>query len=56
MTDALGDEVKQSSVGAIALGRFGQPEEVAAVAGFLSSDEAGYVTGQVILVDGGLAM
>lgn len=56
MTDALGDEVKQTSVGAIALGRFGQPEEVAAVAGFLSSDEAGYVTGQVILVDGGLAM
>jgi 3-oxoacyl-[acyl-carrier protein] reductase len=56
MTHALGDEVKQTSVGAIALGRFGQPEEVAAVAGFLSSDEAGYVTGQVILVDGGLAM
>jgi len=56
MTDALGDEVRQTTLGAIALGRYGQPEEVAAVAGFLSSDEAGYVTGQVILVDGGLAM
>lgn len=56
MTEALGEAVKQTTLGAIALGRYGQPEEVAAVAGFLSSDEAGYVTGQVILVDGGLAM
>lgn len=56
MTQALGDEITAATLGAIALGRFGQPEEVAAVAGFLTSEEAGYVTGQVILVDGGMSM
>lgn len=56
MTDALGDNVKEGTVGAIALGRFGQPSEVAALAGFLASSEAGYITGQVVMVDGGLAI
>lgn len=56
MTDALGAEVKEATLGSIALGRYGQPEEVAALAGFLCSQEAGYITGQVVMVDGGIAI
>jgi 3-oxoacyl-[acyl-carrier protein] reductase len=40
----------------IPLGRVGQPEEIAALAAFLASDNAGYITGEVIRIDGGLAM
>lgn len=56
MTDALGDEVKEAAGGSIALGRFGQPNEVAAVVNFLASDDAGYITGQVLAVDGGITL
>jgi 3-oxoacyl-[acyl-carrier protein] reductase len=55
MTDELGDEVRQAVLPAVTLGRFGKPEEVAAAVGYLASEAAGYVTGQVLVVDGGLA-
>jgi 3-oxoacyl-[acyl-carrier protein] reductase len=56
MTDALTDAQRSAIGDAVPLGRFGTTDEVAATIRFLASDEAGYITGAVIPVDGGLGM
>ena len=56
MTRTLLPTVQDSILTSIPLKRFGQPEEVAHAAAFLASEEAGYITGQVLCIDGGMAM
>ncbi len=56
MTEVLPDKVKEAYLNSIPLGRFGTPEDVANVVGFLASPESDYITGQVINIDGGLVM
>lgn len=56
MTDAMPEKAKEAALGRIAAKRMGQPEDVAALVGFLAAQEAGYITGQVIGVDGGISL
>ncbi|WP_422123542.1 3-oxoacyl-[acyl-carrier-protein] reductase [Planococcus sp. X10-3] len=56
MTDGLNEDIQQSMMAQIPLGRFGKPEEVAKAALFLASDEASYMTGQTLHLDGGMVM
>ncbi len=54
MTAVLSESVQQNIQAQIPLGHFGKPEDVAAAVAFLASEEAGYITGQVLCVDGGM--
>ena len=56
MTQGLNEKVKDEMLKVIPLKKFGEPEDVAKVVGFLASEDADYVTGQVIHVDGGMVM
>lgn len=56
MTGVLPVKVREASVAQIPLGSFGKPEQVAAAAAFLASEDGGYITGQVLHVDGGMVM
>ncbi len=56
MTAALGEKARGALLGQIPIGRAGTAADVAALAAFLASDEAAYITGQVVAVDGGLSM
>jgi 3-oxoacyl-[acyl-carrier protein] reductase len=56
MTASLSDEIKESYIQQIPMRRMGKPEEIAHIVSFLASEEASYITGQVITVDGGMVM
>ncbi|MDQ0337539.1 3-oxoacyl-[acyl-carrier protein] reductase [Caldalkalibacillus uzonensis] len=56
MTDVLGEEIKEQLLTQIPLGRLGDPDDIARVVKFLASDDAAYITGQTIHVDGGMVM
>lgn len=56
MTDAISEEAKTTALGQIPLGRFGQTSDIANTVLFLASEHAAYITGQVITVDGGMAI
>ena len=56
MTAVLPDKVKESVLSQVPLGRMGKPEEIAQAAAFLASDRAAYITGQTLLVDGGMGI
>jgi 3-oxoacyl-[acyl-carrier protein] reductase len=56
LTDVLPDDLKQAMLANTPLGRLGSPEDVAGAVRFLVSDEASFITGEVVLVDGGLGM
>ena len=56
MTDQIPEEVRDNMIQSIPVKRMGEPEDIAATAAFLASKEAGYITGQVLSVNGGWYM
>ena len=56
MTAALTETAKNAALGSIPMGRMGTPENVAKAVAFLADEDAGYITGQVLAVDGGMSM
>jgi 3-oxoacyl-[acyl-carrier protein] reductase len=56
LTQVIADDMKELMLANTPLGRFGEPQDVAAAVRFLCSDEAAFITGEVLLVDGGLGM
>lgn len=56
MTAALAETAKNAALGSIPMGRMGTPENVAKAVAFLADEDAGYITGQVLAVDGGMSM
>jgi 3-oxoacyl-[acyl-carrier protein] reductase len=56
MTDELNDKQKEAILASVPAGRLGQADEIAAGAVYLASDEAAYVTGQTLHINGGMAM
>lgn len=56
MTDKINAKMREQLLAQIPLGKFGSPEDIAATVAFLASDDAAYITGQVLVVDGGMVM
>ena len=56
MTSDLSEDIKDKAIDAIPLGRMGQPQDIAKAVAFLASSEASYITGQTLVVDGGMVM
>lgn len=56
MTDGIPEKIREGMIASIPMGRMGQPKDIARAVCFLASDDASYITGQVLVVDGGLVM